>query len=230
MNTCVLWAGLAVMVCTPVWAGETATNPVMSDAAVDFPSGIVARVNHLEVPYEWFRHEFRSTFYHHAGADNVRQRVMDGLLDRVLLYQTALSSGITNDPGVQAGIDERLRNLEAFMRYQLDMARLGFTVEAYLEKHPPAGDLDLSDQEVRAFYQREVAGQPGAPARFEDVPAEIQDQIREQAVNQRRQQVLETLVAGLKSNATMEVNAPLMRATPLPKMEGEVPAPFRDIP
>lgn len=202
------------------------TNPVVA-AESGFPSGVVARVNQMEVPYDWFLHEFRSTFYQHPGADDVRQRVMDGLLDRVLLYQAALSSGITNDARARTDIEERLRNLEAFMRYQMDMARLGFTIEAYLEKNPPAGELTLSEKTVREFYQREIAGQPGAPARFEDVPAPLQAQIREQAADQRRQTLLQTLIEGLKSNTVIEVNQRLMEGVPLPKMEGDVPPPFQ---
>ena len=113
------------------------------------------------------------------------------------------------------------------MRYQLDMARLGFTIEAYLEKHPPSGELTLSEKAVHEFYQREIAGQPGAPARFEDVPDALQAQIREQAADQRRQTLLQTLIEGLKSNAVVEINQPLMNGVPLPRMEGDVPPPFQ---
>lgn len=220
-----LGMGLLVLGAGSVGAEEKSEVAPVPVAPV-MGTGVVARVNQFDVPYSWFLHEFRSTFFQYEGADDVRQAVLDNLVERVVLYEAALASGITNDAKARAEIDGRLANIEAFMRFQLEMARLGFTIEAYLEKNPPAGELTLSEKTVREFYQEEIAGQPGAPARFEDVPAALQARIREQAADQRRQELLQGLVTDLRSNVVIEVNTPLMQSVPLPEMKGEVPPPF----
>jgi hypothetical protein len=211
------------------WPGWSET-PTDDNAAepVSFPSGVVARVNQVEVPYDWFLHEFRSTFFQHAGSSDAREAVMKEVVDRMLLYDAALQSGVTNDPAFQARMERQLKDVEAFMRYQLDMARLSMIVEGYLERNPPAKLHELTDREVADFYRREVAGQPGAPRTFEEVPAALQEQIREQADAERRQAILKELVKKLRKGSHIDINEPLMNATPLPEMKGDIPPEFRD--
>ena len=205
--------------------GVESTN-VVPPAPV-FGTGVVARVNRVEVPYSWFLHEFRSTFFQYADADEARRSVMDELVDRALLYDRALQSGVTNDPVVQAKLDRQFQDIEAFMRYQMEMARMGLIIEAHLEQHPPAALEALSEAEVEAFYAGEMAGQPGAPEHFRDVPKALQGQIRRQADQVRRQEILDELVGRLRTNAQIQVNTPLLKATPLPDMKGDVPDAFR---
>lgn len=225
MKLLLLVPGL-MLIC--VGAGWSESAPVSSESSpTAFPSGVVARVNQVEVPYAWFLHEFRSTFFHYAGASDARREVMDEVVDRMLLYDAALQSGVTNDPAFQAKMERQLKDVEAFMRYQADMARLSLIIQAYLEKHPPAQLVELTEEEVNAFYKREIAGQPGAPRTFDEVPAAMQDQIREQADTVRRQAILKELVKKLKQGAHIEVNEPLMEATPKPDMKGDVPPEFR---
>ncbi len=226
MKLLLLFSGLMLACAGTGWA-ETA--PVAADPApAAFPSGVVARVNQVEVPYDWFLHEFRSTFFHYAGAPDARREVMDEVVDRMLLYDAALQSGVTNEPAFQAKMERQLKDVEAFLRYQADMARLSLIIQAYLERHPPAELAELTDEEVKSFYKREIASQPGAPRTFDEVPAAMQDQIREQADTERRQLILKDLVKKLKKGAHIEINEPMMKATPKPDMKGDVPPEFRN--
>lgn len=210
---------ILALLALPGFAAEPASPTNLPPAALR--PGLVAQVNQLEVPYEWFANEFRATYYQHAGASDVRREVMDGLIDRLVLYDVALASGVTNDAAVQADIERQLKGMEEFMRYQLAMARVGMTIEAYLEKNPPPKTDEVTEDDLRAFYVEEIAGQPGAPRSYDDLEPAYKQQVREQVEGQRLQAVLQKVVAGLRTNATIRINERLIDSTPLPRMSGD---------
>lgn len=215
------WFFLALLACPGFAAEPASTTNRPSVESTALRPGLVAQVNQLEVPYEWYANEFRATYYQHAGASDVRREVMDGLIDRLVLYDVALASGVTNDPAVQADLERQLKGMEEFMRYQLAMARVGLTIEAYLEKHPPPETAEVTADDLRAYYVEEIAGQPGAPSSYDDLEPAYQQQVREQVEGQRLQAVLQKIVAGLRTNATIRINERLMDSTPMPKMQGD---------
>lgn len=193
-------------------------------AAAALGTGTVARVDGLDIPYDWFRHEFRSTFIRHGGRPGVRDRVFDDFLGRMILYADACRSGITNDPGVMARVDSQLRQMESFMQYQLAMARIGMIIEAHIEQDqlvPPAGPG--TEDEARKFFADEIAGQPGAPESFDDLPERVQGQIRDRVGQVKLEAELRALVERVRTNLSVEVNQTLVDQVPMPAMRGDVP-------
>ena len=214
----------ACLVCSPVVAEDVAQPP----AEEALPTNLVARVGSVDVPYEWFLHEFRSTFFRFGPQDNIRQIVFSNMVERMTIYAAAVESGITNDVEVMAKVESDLVEMRRFLEFQMAMARMGLITEAYLAKEGvDVSADDLKDEDVNAYYEENVAGMTGAPATFDDVPAEIQAQIRNEMIAAKNDEMVQALLERVRTNIPVRVNLERVDSVPMPKMEGDVPPEFR---
>lgn len=187
-------------------------------------SNVVARIGDFDVPYDWFLHEFRSTFFRHTDATNVREAVFGPFLERMTLYTLARQDGAAGRDDLRARIDERIGGMRAFMEYQLAMTEVSMVVEAYLaSKGLTPATVTVSDEEMQGFFDARIKGQPGAPARLEDVPAEIQEQIRQNLSLESFSRLVSRSLDEWKTNLPVRVHRELLEAVPLPAMEGAPP-------
>lgn len=218
MKSCLpLIVGLACA----AWAQEI---PLAEEPAPALASNVVARVGDFDVPYEWFLHEFRSSFFRHAGEPDVREAVFQPFIERMTLYALARREGLQDQPALRARIRERVDGMRAYMEYQLAMVEVGMVVQEYLEtRGVTAESIRVGDEDLQAFFDRHVKGRPGAPDTLEDVPAEIRDRMRQDIAMTRYAESVSAALAEWKTNMPVAVNTDLVRSVPLPEMNGAPP-------
>ncbi|HMP74101.1 MAG TPA: hypothetical protein PKE55_12635 [Kiritimatiellia bacterium] len=157
----------------PLGAFGEETPPPQPQLASD----IVAVIHGEPIPYDWFVHEFRSTFFRHGEAANPREAVWETFLKRALLYEAAKQSGLTEDPAVMDRIRERVEGTRAFMAYQLAMLERGLVAEQYLETLGLKPDqLPVSDQEVLDRLRNDMKEEQ-LPISLGEVPPKVREQI-----------------------------------------------------
>ncbi|HOW97642.1 MAG TPA: hypothetical protein P5567_14375 [Kiritimatiellia bacterium] len=200
------------------------TGPSAEESAPALASNVVARVGDFDVPYDWFLHEFRSSFFRHTGEPDVREAVFQPFLERMTLYALARHEGLPENPALRARIRERVDGMRAHMDYQLAMVEVGMVVQAYLESRGLTGDsIQVGDEDLQAFFDRHVKGKPGAPKTLGEVPAEIREQMRQNIAMTKYAETVSAALAGWKTNVPVTVNSSLIQSVPLPEMDGAQP-------
>lgn len=209
-----------------VFADEAppAATPPAEEPAPALASNVVARVGDFDVPYEWFLHEFRSSFFRHTGEPDIRDAVFQPFLERMILYALARREGLQDNPRLRAQISQRVSDMRAYMEYQLAMIEVGMVVQAYLEARGVTADtIRVGGDELQAFFDRHVRGQPGAPKTLEEVPEEIREQMRQNIAMTKYAESVSAALSEWKTNVPVAVNTDLVRSVPLPDMEGAPP-------
>ena len=212
----VLWCGLASSVLA---ADETAMpSPALS-------TNDIMQIDDWHVPSDWFRHEFRSTYFRHAGATNVRDAVFAPFRKRMILHARATMEGLDRDPALQAEIEERVANQRAFMEYQLAMVRIDMVNEAMVNKlGVTVAPGDITDEQVQHFFEENIKTRPGAPSTLDDVPPSIMESIKAQAARTIMEQKLNELIQTREGEMTITVNRDAVERVPMPEMKGTPPA------
>ncbi|MBP7829814.1 MAG: hypothetical protein KA248_07845 [Kiritimatiellae bacterium] len=215
---------LLLLLAGTVFAEESPSPAVPASEPPALASDVVARVGDFDVPYEWFLHEFRSSFFRHTGEPDVREAVFQPFLERMTLYALARQEGLQDQPALRARIRERVDGMRAYMEYQLAMVEVGMVMQEYLEARGVTADsIRVGDEDLQAFFDRHVKGRPGAPDTLEDVPAEIRDRMRQDIAMTRYAESVSAALAEWKTNMPVAVNTDLVRSVPLPEMNGAPP-------
>jgi hypothetical protein len=221
------WAVLILGLATGAPGTEPAGVPVV--ALPELGTATVARVGGFDVPYDWFLHEFRSSFFRHAAATNLREGAFAPFLERMTLYALARAAGVPDDPAVHRRIQEKIGGMRAFMEYQLALAEVGLVSDAYLESQgiTPAG-VAVTDEDLDTFFRANIQGQPGAPATRADLPENLQARLRDTVAAEKYGRLVSEKIAAWKTNLAVMVNHPLVDSVPLPEMENAPPE-FRNL-
>lgn len=193
----------------------------------------IAMVGGQTIPYDWFLHEFRSTFFRYASAPDVRQTVFDAFIDRIIIHEAAVREGVHQDPELRARVRERIEHLRSFMEYQLAMTERAMITDHFLSKLGLGlDDFEVTEDELRAFIKRDLQERTGAPdnIRTEDVPPQIRDQLRNRIRHEKQQAALKERRAVWTDEAPVEINQPLIDNVPLPNMPDDMPRPGARIP
>lgn len=179
----------------------------------------VALIGGEKIPYPWFLHEFRSSFFRHAHAPDVRQAVFDGFLKRALVYEAARQAGVDQNPELVERIRERLEGTRAFMEYQLAMTERAMVSEQFLaDEHLSLEDFPVTEEALLAFLKEEVAKQPGAPRidSLDELPPGVREQwttrlqqaLQAQALDQRMEEWMETFGVTIHTDLVQRVPFP----------------------
>lgn len=208
---------------------------VMADEIPDpaaLPDDILARIGVVDLPYDWFLHEFRSTFFRHAGEPDVREAVLEGFLDKMTLYAAARQSGVGEDPELRERIDQRLADQQAFLEYQLAMTEVTMLVQAFLEAEGLAPEsFTVTDEDVADYLDRQ---ETPLPAAMRDRDGNLQPHVRErleQAVRAERQRAaVDALLAERAESLPVQVNRDRVQEVPLPEMKGTPPPGLKGFP
>lgn len=204
--------------------GQAPAGLKAEPTAGELDSNVVARISGFDVPYDWFLHEFRSSFFRYADAGDIRTAAFKPFLERMTLYALARQAGVPDDPAVRQQVREKIDGMRAFMEFQLAMAEAGLITEAFLESRgiTPAG-ISVTDEDLQAFFDAHIRGQPGAPKSLKDVPDELKRRIRQNLAAEQYGRRVSEKIAEWKTDLEIVVNQPLVDSVPLPEMENAPP-------
>lgn len=189
----------------------------------------VAIIGGQEIPYDWFLHEFRSTFYRHVHEEDIRKAVFDQFLTTALVFEAARAAKIDQDPELQEQIQSRIESMRAYMEYQLAMTERGMIIEAYLSDQGLAADsFSITDEELLLYIQQELSTRPNSPEvdSLDDVPPQIQQQFRSRWQQEQQQHKLQQRQSNWLKEFDIEINEALIQSVPLPRMRDGQQAPF----
>lgn len=208
-----MWAAMVFVMCGMGCAREPETD-----------ERAVMTIDGEPVPYRWFQHEFRSTFFRHGIGDEARGRAFAEFSDRMVLYAAARKAGIDRDPALLAKMESQQASMREFMAYQLDMARVSAVVQAYLDSRGIGLDaFGVTDDELLDHLKAEGAKHGQVVASLADVPAELLPQIRQGLQAARQALALQHLVAELRSTLVVQVSTGLVASVPFPEMRNAPP-------
>ncbi|HMO99031.1 MAG TPA: hypothetical protein PKE26_07980 [Kiritimatiellia bacterium] len=188
------------------------------------PVGVVARIDDWSIPAEWFKHEFRSTFYRYPPSDVLRESVFEPFLKRMVLTAKAREMGLDQREPLRSERLEKLAERRAFMEYQLAMAEIQMLNEALLKELGLAEDPEeLSEKDVKTFFDDHLKGLPGVPASFDLAPDSARAMVRQQAAQARLEGKLDAMIRSWRETMTIEVNEGVVRSVPMPNLQGDLP-------
>jgi len=227
MEITMKWIFLLPFLILPAWSSTNAEAPQSEQAAEDIetlPENVVARINGTDIPYEWFLHEFRSTFFRHQTSEDVRQAVFQPFMTRMLLAAKAREMSIDQRPEIQEEINRRITGMRAYMEYQLAMTEIGILNSALIQELGINTSADsVTDEEVAAFFDANIKNKPGAPDSVEQIPAANLQNIMKQIAQIRVEQEVMTMMTGWTNDMTIIVNDDAVENVPMPEMKGPAP-------
>jgi len=206
--------------------GQDSDSSVSGAAVADIRSSgdlsgrtnVVADIAGVEVPYPWFLHEFRSSFFRYGEGPEVRREVFRQFMRRMVLYVEARASEVAEDADLKRAIASRVETKKAFMEYQLAMTEVEMLVEAYLASRGLGRDMfSVTDEEVDAFAQEELA-RMGRSGDVSNVPPHVLDQMRDRLAMDRRTQAVNDLADLLLKEKPQQVNDALVDQVPFPEI------------
>lgn len=200
-----------------------------TDQVATLDDATVAIIGGQEIPYDWFLHEFRSTFYRHVHEEDIRTAVFDQFLTAALAYEAARTAKIDQNPELQERIESRIESMRAYMEYQLAMTERGMVIEVYLSKLGLSTDsFSITDEELLVYIQQELSSRPNAPVvdSLDDVPPQIRQQFRSRWQQEQQRKELQQRKAGWQEEFGVQINNSLIESVPLPRMPEGQNAPF----
>ncbi len=108
-----------------------------STLAADSKNHIVASVNGTDISNDAFKLYSQMRSGHQASqhlSEQQKQKVLDELINRELIYQEALNKGMKDDPEVQAQIEDQIRNIMTTHRLQKLLEEEQPPTQAQLQK------------------------------------------------------------------------------------------------
>ena len=143
----------------------------------------------------------------------IKAQALDSLIAQTLLRQAAKAAGITaSSTGVESQLAAVKVQLGSQDAYDQALAEQGMTeeslrtrinsdfiIQAYLERELHLSTITVSDEEVKAVYDAAAAQQTVPP--FE----EVKDQVKQAALSQKQQALVEAHVATLRSAGDVKV-------------------------
>ena len=219
---------LALLLCAATLATAEMEGQSVVPHSNRLDESTIALVGDEAIPYDWFLHEFRSTFFRHGSETDVRQTVFDAFLDRMIIHEAAVRDGVEQNPELRRRVRARIESLRSFMEYQLAMTERAMITDHYLsELGLGLDDFEVTDDDVRAFIKRDLQQRPGAPENVqpEDVPPQVLDQLQNRIRYERQQAALKERIAAWINEAPVEINQSLVDNVPLPHMPEDMPRP-----
>ena len=207
----------------PVNNGGTDIQSLLEDAAGD-SEGPVATVNGEPIPRQEFENSVRElanttsrqgfNVSDSSVASQIRQQAVAILINTHLLIQAAEAAGIEVD---EAAINEQYQTIladmgsEEVLRLTLqDMGmdeadlrediREQLIVDELLQRETDFTDVSVDDAEVEEYYSTISANNPDVPP-LEEIEAELSNQL----LQQKRQQVVSDYIQTLRTDAEIEV-------------------------
>jgi peptidyl-prolyl cis-trans isomerase C len=122
-----------------------------------------------------------------------RKEVLKTLIDQELLFQEAQKEGILSDPKVKKQIED---------------AKKQIIINALLEKHLKLNEVKVSDEEARAFYERNknrFTDANGKQVPFESLKPFIIQTLKEQKRQEALMAAFNRFVKELKKKNSVEV-------------------------
>lgn len=193
---------------------------------------VVAEVNGEEIPRSEFATMYEGQYRQLAqqaqasgqpvDEEKLKQTVVENLVSTELLVQEAGERGVTvSDAEVektlqvlaqQNGLDSVDSMLDVLEEQGLDrdevesQVRVQVTVDRLIADE--AGDVEPTDREVRAFYDKMAAQQESAGAEGQKLPplAQVREQVVERLTSQARAEAARALVDRLREDAEVVVN------------------------
>lgn len=149
-----------------------------------------------------------------AVQKQVQDQALEVLVNNALLTTAAYDAGFSvTDEDIQAKYDELATQLGGAETLAAKMVEVGLTEEKlrsnigdrvltdlYIESVTTIEEVTVSDVEVAEFYKTINTGGAKVPPL-----AEIQDQIKEQILGQKRQQIVTDLLTKLRAEGSVEI-------------------------
>lgn len=149
-----------------------------------------------------------------ATQKEIRDQALEVLINNTLLISAAKDAGfVVTDEDIQKKYDELVEQLGSVETLALRMSEVGLTEEKlraniaerilsdlYIESVTPIKDLSVSDEEINEFMKSINTGEAKLPPL-----AEIRPQIEQQILGQKRQQIVDNLLAKLRKEGEIEI-------------------------
>jgi len=222
---------LSLLTAGSVTIAETPPPEQAAESVDALPENVVARINGTDIPFEWFLHEFRSSFFRYQQSDDVRQAVLQPFMTRMLLAAKAREMNIDQRPEIQEEINRRITGMRAYMEYQLAMTEIGILNSALIQELGINTSPDsVTDKEIADFFDAQIKNKPGAPDSVEQIPAANLQNIIKQIAQTRVEQEVMTMLAGWTNEMTIIVNDRAVENVPMPEMKGQAPQGLERLP
>ncbi|HZX50288.1 MAG TPA: SurA N-terminal domain-containing protein [Candidatus Paceibacterota bacterium] len=188
------------------------------------PSGaLVAKVNGEGIEKRLFdarfgqaksNYEVQGIALEAADAEQLRQEVLDDMINKTLLAQYGIEQGIgAPDQAVEDSYRQIVTQFESEQELQDQLASQGITTEdvrsaisqelivsQVAERQAADNNVQVSEEETRKVYDDAVAGGAEVPE-FDGVKGEIEQYVRQQKIGQ----LLNALVERLRAEGTVEI-------------------------
>ncbi len=149
----------------------------------------------------------------------IRKEVLDNLINAELLSQNAIASGVEVDTEdvekqfelilTQAGGSENFASELAKNNLTEEQVRNNiikqFTIDKYVLQNINLDSVVVDEEEIKQFYSEYVKAQEGI--RHEDLPEieEVKEQIRQEILNNKKQNLLFEFIGSLREKAKIEI-------------------------
>jgi hypothetical protein len=200
--------------------------PGLAVSALD-PDNVLATVNGSEITQGEVseRLEQIENVLRAQGADltqtgvleEYKTRILDELIDTELLRQAATESGVTATAeavdaefqelltmfGGEEALDGQLEIVGMTREQLMDNLKEQKLIEAFVATKADINNIEVTDAEIRAFYDQSIAGaDPANVPPFE----EVQDLLRQQVSQDKAAEMMEKVIAQLKADAAIVKN------------------------
>ncbi|SRR6056297_3344513 len=153
----------------------------------------------------------------------LREQLLDQLIGSLLLKQAAQSQGISVDEEeVNSQLNQMIETLGGEESFNQQLSQSGLTreelqdnmkeqllVQKYIESAIPSDQLEITEEEMKSYYDQMVAGQQGEDSEvvaFEEMEEAQKEQLELQLQQQKRSMMVQQLIQQLKQNA--EISKP----------------------
>lgn len=148
----------------------------------------------------------------------LRQRILDDLVNAELLYQKAVEAGmLATEEQVEAEYQSTLEQVGGPESLETQLATIGLdndglrellarqiTIESYINENTTADEVEVPEEEIQEFYDASISGAP------EGVPIpnleEVRPQIEAQLSTEKASEVIQVFVDELRQDASIEVH------------------------
>jgi hypothetical protein len=149
-----------------------------------------------------------------GGEDQLKQGLLDEIIDQTLLIQYAKNQGITvSDERIQEEYRNILAQFPSEEDFQTELNNQGFTQQTFqelltqqiilqhiIDREIAQNPFIVTEQEIQERYDQSIIGQENVPE-FE----EVKDQIEKQLNDERIGQAIDLLLLQLREKGTIEI-------------------------
>ncbi|MFB6212494.1 MAG: SurA N-terminal domain-containing protein [Candidatus Magasanikbacteria bacterium] len=147
--------------------------------------------------------------------DQLKSRTLDRLIGEALIFQEAKEKGFTASSsrvekryqqvvsklGGESALEKRLKKVGVSKKEFKDGIRKQLTVQKYIAAQKKTANLNISEKEIRDFYDRMKKSQKNPPS-FEKAKSKIKSQLK----RQKESQFISSLVSDLRKKANISTS------------------------